>query len=146
MTIGTTLLVDIVAEVERNLDAADLALVRLDRLTLLGYSDEHMHRGYVVPTPRTRNTNQMRDQSHARVLDSVEIQHAYRIRALEQRASRDEALVLEEQIRKAMTSRFMAWGDHLHFEGVERVYQGEDGQWLIITQTYTTRRMAVLGG
>lgn len=145
--LGTTALADAVNDIEDVLDAAALDLKRMDRLDLRTYTDYHLHRGYVVRVPSTENTGDYRDRASARVLDTIVVDLAYRIRpAGQHRASRDEAWTLAESVRRLLTSRTTIWGEHLTYDRTDRVAQGPDSQWLVQSQTYTTRRDAILGG
>ena len=137
---------DVLGEIRATLDNCALGLKRIDRLDIRQYSDAHLDRGYVVRAPRSANSGQYRDNHLARVVDTIQIDTAHRIRPAAQVQSHDDATVLAEQIRALVTSRLTAWGDHIVYVSDDRAITGEDGAWLIITQTYTTRRDAAMGG
>lgn len=141
-----TLLADVMSEVRSALSEAGLGLQSMDRLDLRSYTDQHLDRGFVVRAPRTTNSGQYRDTHLARVLDAIEVDVSYRIAPTRQVETFEEATVLEEQVRRVVTSRRTAWGERMTYETSERIFQGEDSSWLIITQTYSTRRNALMGG
>lgn len=143
---SATYLADVEEDVERVLSEAGLGLVLTDRIDLLSTGDEHLHRGVVVSVTQTTNTNQTRNRDLARVVDTVTVQTAYRLRPGDRRDDRKAAYVLEEQVRVALTSTVCVWGEHLTYVSATRAPAGQDGQWMITTQTYTTRRDAALGG
>jgi len=141
------LLVDSIGRIEAILEAAELGLQVSDKPRLRGQSDSHLHRGVTVNVPTTENTDNDRNAARAQVIDAYEVEMAYKIRAKrEHRTSRDEALVLEAQVRQVLTSRHDEWPIHLVYQRSLREYQGESNEWFIITQTFSARRYASLGG
>lgn len=139
-------LADLVQTVERAIEGAGLQLRLLDVLALEHHTDENLDRGFCVRVPRSVNRGESRELDYAVSADTIEVQTGYRMRHTQRRESRDEALVLEEQIRVAVTSLQGPWAEHLVWGGTDRALFPGDSQWLIITQRFTGRRDAALGG
>ena len=139
---------EVIDLIEAALLGSELGLVIIDRLNLTdAHPDDLMHRGVVVSMPSTANSEQFRDQDLAWVADEIRLDMGYRIRPLEQRVSRNEAFVLEEQIRVEMTRRSLLPDLHLTYAGTpSRAPHPRDATWWIATQTFTAAREAALGG
>jgi hypothetical protein len=143
------LLTTTIRTIEDAMSAAELGLVVLDRIGELVRCRPAtlLHRGVSVQPTTTTNTGQYRDLTLARVQDRFTIEMAYRITPGGQRDSRDEALVLEEQIRKLLTGLIPGLATPVKYVGTpnRRLHPADQGWW-ITTMTYTTDRDAVLGG
>lgn len=145
-------LADLLREVERRLgdDAGglSLSLVVMDRVDVAGAtSDALAHRGIAVLPTSSRNTGEYRDVALARVEDQFSVALLYRIRPKDQRASRDEALTLEEQIRMRLTDSIWMRGARIVYLGTPtRGPHPKSAEWYLIAQTFTAQRDALLGG
>ena len=82
-----------------------------------------------------------------RVIDTVEVQTAWRVDPRDQLTSRDDCLARARAIRVALTG---TWGD---LNTRRATYQGSTGperhpnsaEWLVVVQTFTFSRFAELG-
>lgn len=82
-----------------------------------------------------------------RVVDTVEVQTAWRVDPRDQLTSRDDCLARGRAIREALTG---SWGDAENRRGT---YAGSEGptrhpssaEWLVLVQTFTFSRFASLG-
>jgi len=149
MGLSYVLLSEAVNQMETVLDDAALGLVLLDRVGPLTrcVPAELLHHGVNVRPTATANTGQYRDDGIARVQDRVVVEMAYLLTPTAQRASRDEALVLEEQIRRVLTGASIALAGRLRYVGTgARGVHPADASWWITTMTYTLNRDALLGG
>jgi len=137
---------DVLTTIENAIVGAGLELRLLDVLTLEQHTDENLHRGFCVRVPRSVNRLESREKDQAVSSDTFEVQLGYRMIPTKRRVCRAEALVLEEQVRVAVTGLQGPWAEHLVWVGADRVLVEADTQWLIITQRFTGRRDAALGG
>jgi len=148
----TLLLLDLLNEIETCLDGAGLDLKVLDRIgNLLDCTPETLKsRGVTVQSLSTQNLGGSeagdRDRAFARVEDSVLVQMAYRIVPSKQKATRNEALLLEEQIRKVLTSRAWSTSSYARYQSTTRGLVTADRSWWVAALTFTIRRGAALGG
>jgi hypothetical protein len=133
---------------ENALTESTLGLKLPDRIDPANADPAHLaHRGIAVQIPSTDNTGLYRDDSFALASDRVEVALTYRVRPQEQRASRREAITLEEQIREVLVSE--SWQRDLHVSYVGTSQRGphpNSSEWFLITQVFATRRDAQLGG
>ena len=146
-----TTLADLVRQVEaRLLDSggqAGLGLVLLDRVDVSAAAPEALaHKGIGVQAPQTENSGEYRDQGLARVEDRLQVTLAYRVRPKAQKASRDEALDLEEQIRIRLTDDIALREMRIHYLGSTRGPHPKSSEWYVITQAFSAQRDALLGG
>jgi len=141
-----TTLADNLAALESALADAGLGLVMLDKLTVLGAGDEHIHKGCVVRIPSSANTDGHRNFDLSLSEDMIEVEVAYKIRPREQRTSRDEALVLEAQIRDLLTSTDAPWSWRIVWRSSDRAVTDGDSTKLVITQTFATLWSIAMGG
>lgn len=133
---------------DRLTEASHLGLKLIDRVDPLNANPEHIaHKGIAVDIPSTDNTGDYRDIDNALVADTVMVSTTYRVRPHEQRTSRREAIDLEEQIRAWLLDS--AWQRDLHPSYVRTTFRGphpKSAEFFLITQQFTTRREAALGG
>lgn len=147
--IDFVMLSDLLRELESALDNAQQVDVHvLDRLGQLVTCTPapELHRGVTVYSTQTSNTNQYRDDGLARVRDSVVVEHGYLIAPTAQRESRDEALVLEEQIRALLTGLVVMGNTRPRYASTTRRQHPQDATLWITAQTFTIDRDAILGG
>lgn len=127
--------------------AADLGLTALDRLDLVSTMPEHLQRlCFVVSSGGTTNTGQYRDAGLARVDDEVIIEFAVAIDPRGQRASRDDALLLEERVRTYVTRPGAFGKGTLVYASTQRGPHPADPAWYVVAQNFTLPRDAALGG
>lgn len=134
---------------EELLSASALELYVLDRVGPLTSCapEQLLHRGVNVRPSSSTNTGAYRDRSLARVQDGLVVEMAYKITPTAQRASRDSALLLEEQIRKLLTGSHPSLAGFVAYQGTpSRGLHPADGTWWITVQNFTIDRDAVLGG
>ena len=119
-----------------------LELNLLDHYPSPKSSPQHLaHRGFGVTRPRTRNTGEFRDRELIRAEDLLEVALAFRLRPKDQRASRREAQQLAAGMRGLLSTHMwraefgVTWED-------ETELLHSSGDWLFITQRYTTARDA----
>ena len=133
---------------EARLAAAPVELKMIDRIDPANANPEHIaHRGCVVDIPSTGNSGAYRDTDYALVIDDVRVSLTYRIRPAEQRASRGEAIALEEHIRAWLTD--CRWGRDLRVAYAGTPVRGphpKSAEFYLITQQFATLRDATLGG
>lgn len=144
--IATQPLSDLIAHIESAIVGGGLEMRVLDVVDLRRHTDENLHRGFCVNSPTTANLYESRQNDHAVSSDVIEVQIGFQLRPHEQRVSRAEALILEEQVRGIVTSRAADWPVHLVWTGTTREFPPADQGWMIITQRFTGRRYARLGG
>ena len=131
------------------LSDSPLDLMVLDRVGPLTQCapEALLHRGVNVRPGASLNTGAYRDRDLARVQDTLTVEMAYKITPVAQRASRDSALLLEEQVRKLLTGAHPALAGHVAYQGTpSRGLHPADGTWWITVQNFTIDRDAVLGG
>lgn len=143
---SATALADVVQHIEDAIANAGLELRLLDVLDLTHHTDDNLDRGFCVMVPSSVNRQESRENDLTVSGDTFEVQVGYRMRHTQRRESRAEAMVLEEQIRAIVTSRRADWPTHLVWAGTQRQLAAADPQWYIITQRFTGRRYAALGG
>lgn len=117
------LLSDTLAEYETVLEGADLGLKVIDRIGPITTHTPNTlaNKGVLVRSDTTNNRDQYRDRHLARVLDDITVEFLYQIVATKQKACRAEAMLLEEQIRKLLTSRAPQLASHTTFRGASRL-------------------------
>lgn len=143
------LLADAIEEIEDFILCAGLGLKLIDRVGPLTrcVPTELLHKGVTVRPGSTVNTGQYRDQEVARVQDNLLVEMAYQLTPMHQRTTRNEALVLEAQIRRILTGETVALSGRLRYTGTtSRDVHPADTTWWITTMTYTFARDALLGG
>jgi hypothetical protein len=146
---ATSLLLDQLTQIERCLDDAPLGLVLLDRIGDLARCtpDEALHKGVTVQPTTTANLDQTRNRRTAYVSDGYVLQLLYETGIPgAQKARRNEALVLEEQIRKLLTGGALDLANHLRYVSSTRGLLASDGAWWLTTMSFTAHRSAILGG
>lgn len=134
---------DVVDAFEDRLSQDDaLQLNLLDQYPTPRTSPSHLlHRGIGVIRPRTRNTGEYRDRELIRAEDLVEVTLAYRLNPKDQRATRREAQQLAAAMRAMLSTHMwraelaVTWEDE-----TENLHPS--GDWLLLTQRYTTARDA----
>lgn len=144
-----SVLADDLRQLETALIGADLELVILDRIGPLARCAPStlLSRGVLIRPQATANTGQYRDDGLARVQDTLVVEMAYEIIPTAQRVSREEALVLEEQIRTLLTGESVGLTGRLRYQGTtSRGLHPQDGTWWMTSMTYTRARDALLGG
>lgn len=144
-----TAIADDLRELEAALVASQLGLRLLDRVGPIAQCapTNLLHRGVIVRPSQTVNTGQYRDDEHARVSDSYVVELAYMLTPTAQRTSREEALVLEEQVRVLLTGLAVGLTGRLRYVGTtSRGLHPEDASWWMTSMTYTRERDALLGG
>lgn len=145
-----TLLLDWVQRIEEVINCAGLGMKLLDRIGPLDQCtpDELLHKGYTVQATSSTNTNQSRNQDHARIAETFVVQFMYEVRVLgtSSKSRRDEALLLEEQLRTAITGPAIDLHQRLRITTAQRGLHPRDLSWWLSTQTFTAERPAPLGG
>jgi hypothetical protein len=137
---------DVVSEVEARLAAIEGAgLDVLPRLNLPG-SASRAHKLASVTIAATTNTGQYRDIDLARVDDRVVVSLAYRVRANDQIASRNEAMELEDAVRVALTDPSWHADWHVAYLSTDRRPGEKSAEWWLSDQTFRVTRDAQLGG
>ena len=124
---------------------AGLDLTLMDRLTPEAISNPRLLRGVHVEVPTTLNTDGYRDQGEALVRDTVTVTLLYRVGPKDQKAGRNQAMRLEDQIRVMLTSRGWRSEWHVHHTGAVRGPDPASAEVYRIVQTFTTLRDAELG-
>jgi len=135
-------------QIEDRLTSGPLALKLIDSIDPANGSPMHIsHRGVAVTIPTTTNTGLYRDDTFALASDRVEVSVSYQVRPEEQRASRREAIVLEEQVRVLLTDEAYQRDLHLAYDSTSfRGPHPQTSEFYLITQVFTTKRDAALGG
>ena len=138
---------DIVDAFEDRLADSPYSLKVMDRLLLPGATaDGYASPGVSVIAPDTANTDEDRDQDFARVRDTVAVTLTYKVLPKEQRVSRRQAYLLEEQIRHWLVDRVWLADLHITYAGSVRGFGPTGAEWIVIVQTFTLSRDAALGG
>jgi hypothetical protein len=135
---------------EQRLTDSDLDLKVLDRIGTLASCtpNELLHRGVLLAADSSINTQQYRDTTLARVQDSLRVEFGYRIISRKQKARRNEAMVLEEQLRRLLTTGPLLLNSAiLSYIGTpNRRLHPQSHEWWITTMTFSVARDAILGG
>lgn len=144
---STRMLHEIVEAFEERLSGSPFNLVTLDRIDIpKALPSTLLHLGFGVDIPSGANTGQYRDLEMARWNERVRVTLSYRVNPQQQRASRNAAYTLEDQVRAYLCCS--TWEGDLHVRCLDatRAPSPVSSEWFLITLTFSATRDARLGG